>query len=311
MTAALRDLADRYPGAAVVERAGRVYPVAVRRTHAALDRVLALRPDRQAWIDPELLSLGRDHLEAVRSRTPGMHDGAVAVFDRVQEDGTLQGSASGYFAMVATCDALQDEWQQGEADVATPLRERAEQLATPYGGVLASGRGRAAAVGVSVICEVPTAAGPAAVLGRRRASIATDAGMWHVVPSGMVEPDTATPLLRTAQRELAEELKLRREVRPAELRVLGVAFDLLRLRPDVCLHLRLTEDDVDGSQLTLPGDEFSRVELVPLIPAGLADWWEGHPPASVTAAAAGALALLEDDVDPPASPAMAVDDRGI
>jgi 8-oxo-dGTP pyrophosphatase MutT (NUDIX family) len=302
MRATLRHLADRYPDAAVVERAGSVYPVAVRRTHAALDRVLVLRPDRQAWIDPELLSLGRDHLEAVRSTVPGMHDGPVAVFDRVRDDGSLEGSASGYFNMVATCDALQDEWQHVEADVATPLREQAEQLAAPYGGVLASGRGRAAAVGVSVLCEVPTAAGPAAVLGRRRASVATDAGKWHVVPSGMVEPDAATPLLRTAQRELAEELKMRRQVQPAELRVLGIAFDLLRLRPEVCLHLRLPADDFDGSQLTLAGDEFSRVELVPLSPAGLADWWGGHPPGCVTAAGAGILALLEEDFAPPAFP---------
>jgi 8-oxo-dGTP pyrophosphatase MutT (NUDIX family) len=231
-----------------------------------------------------------------------MHDGPVAVFDRVRDDGTLEGSASGYFTMVATCDALQDEWRHVDADGAIPLRERAEQLAAPNGGVLASGQGRAAAIGVSVVCEVPTAAGPAVVLGRRRSSIATDPGKWHVVPSGMVEPDAATPLLGTAQRELAEELKLRRKVRPAELRVLGVAFDLLRLRPEVCLYLQLLADDFDGSQLTLADDEFERVELVPLTPAGLAEWWKGHPPGSVTAAGAGALALLEGDFAPTASP---------
>jgi hypothetical protein len=64
---------------------------------------------------------------------------------------------------------------------------------------------------------------------------------------------------------------------PAALRVLGLGWDLARLRPEVCVALAL--DAVPAR----PGDEeFDVIDAVDV----------AHPPAPLTAGAACALALL-------------------
>ncbi|MGH9075300.1 MAG: NUDIX domain-containing protein, partial [Acidimicrobiales bacterium] len=149
------------------------------------------------------------------------------------------------------------------------------------------------AVGVSVVTVVPGHAGPSVVLGRRRDDLATDPGLWHVAPSGMLEPPDPSgrgpgPLLSTVRRELAEELGV--DAGPLRISVLGIVHDLLRLRPEVCLRLDLAEEDLPER---LAAEEFGETALVELSPTGLERLWASLPPPALTPAAAGALALVE------------------
>ena len=216
-----------------------------------------------APLDPDLLAGGQAHLAEVRRRTRGLRDGAVLALDRL-EAGTLHVRPSGYLATVATADALRAEW---EREGMGPLRARAHALAGA--DPLRSGHGRAAAVGLAV---VTTFAGRV-LLGRRSQAVAADPGLWHVVPSGMLEP--GVDLVDQIGRELEEELGL---YAGWEAEGLGLGFDLARLRPEVCWRLEAVREP----ELKL-GYEFTEVRWID--PAG--GWPEG-----LTPAAAAALALF-------------------
>jgi len=94
-------------------------------------------------------------------------------------------------------------------------------------------------------------------------------------------------------RELAEELGV--EVSPAEVadraELLGIAHDLLRLRPDLVFRLDLTPAEAQTVTTSTGDGEFAEVRQVAV--AGLAPFWRAHPPTVLTPAAAGAIALLE------------------
>jgi 8-oxo-dGTP pyrophosphatase MutT (NUDIX family) len=162
--------------------------------------------------------------------------------------------------MVATGDAL-----AGDAS----LRARAADLAG--GDPLRRGDGRAAAIGLSVATVLP---GGRVVLGRRRADLPLDPGRWHVVPSGMLEPED-DPIAGALAREAAEELGV--AVDAGAARMLGLGWDLLRLRPEVCLAI-----EVDALPAGAGGDEFDAVEA----------FGPGEAPAALTPGAACALSLI-------------------
>ncbi len=292
-----------YPGS--VRRAGRTHPAVVQPLAGGCADVLEVVPGLVP-LDEELLALGAPHLAAVRRRSPRMHDGGVLALLAVA-DGAVRVAASGYFAMVATCDAVRAELETADPvphDLrALVLRARAHELAG--GDPLASGAGRAAALGVSLVVTLPpSAAGPtgparegrALVVGRRSDRVATDRGRWHVVPSGMLEGTDGAggALAATAAGELAEELGI--VVAPDELAaratVLGLAHDTTRLRPDLCLRLDLTRGEAAAAAFDVTG-EFDAYDRVGLGAADLARFWAAHPPELLTPAAAGALALLE------------------
>ncbi len=217
--------------------------------------------DEGPWpVDAALRAGGAAHLAALRERAPAMHDGRVLAMTAV-EGGRVRARVAGYFDMVATGDAL-------AADLA--LRARAADLAG--GEPLRRGDGRVAAIGLSVAALVP---GGRVLLGRRRPDLPLDPGHWHVVPSGMLEPAPGDPVARALAAEAREELGV--EADPAAARVLGLGWDLARLRPEVCLALEL-----DGVPPRAGGDEFDAVEAFD--PA--------RPPAPLTPGAACALALL-------------------
>jgi hypothetical protein len=130
------------------------------------------------------------------------------------------------------------------------------------------------------------------VLGLRSAANATDAGSWHVAPSGMAEPaGRQDPLAVTVATELAEELGLR--LAAADIgrraRILGIVHDLLRLRPDVVIELPLSHAESAG---LAPGPEFSRLDRLQTSPAALRAFWRRCGPEQLTPPAAGAIALL-------------------
>ena len=131
-------------------------------------------------------------------------------------------------------------------------------------------RRRVAALGLSVATVLPDGR---VLLGRRRAELPLDPGAWHVVPSGMLEPEP-DPVGAAVAREGREELGV--DVDRGAVRVLGLGWDLARLRPEVCLALALDEVPARAG-----GDEFEVVEA-----------FDVRGAAPLTPGAACALALL-------------------
>ena len=225
----------------------------------ARDDVRVVVQDGPWPVDPALRAGGAAHLAALRRRVPAMHDGPVLAMTAVR-GAVVHARRAGYFDMVATADALAD-------DVA--LRARAVEVAGSE--PLRCGAGRVAAVGLSVAATLPDGR---VLLGRRRAELPLDPGAWHVVPSGMLEPEP-DPIGAAVVREALEELGVAAD--PSAVRTLGLGWDLARLRPEVCVALAL-----EAVPARAGGDEFDAVEAFEI----------ARPPTPLTAGAACALALL-------------------
>jgi 8-oxo-dGTP pyrophosphatase MutT (NUDIX family) len=90
----------------------------------------------------------------------------------------------------------------------------------------------------------------------------------------MLEPGP-DPITAAVAREALEELGVAAD--PGAVHMLGLGWDLARLRPEVCVALAL-----EAVPARAGGDEFDVVEAFAL----------AHPPAPLTAGAACALALL-------------------
>ena len=284
--------------ARVLERAGHVHPAAIEPMRAA-PVGLARPSEEELWIDPELRAAGAAHLEAVASRSTGMHDGQVLACTTIRGL-PLEYASAGYFDAIATSDSLRSEYLDTSGSITglshLPLRAMAHQAAG--GDPLHSGRGRVAAVGVSVAVTLPLGTARGVVLGRRSHEVATDPGMWHVAPSGTLEPAEEDAVIALVRNELSEELGielLRPDRLEHRLSILGVSHDLLRLRPEICLRLDLQEGEYlpDGPHLS--SREFQDKDIVELSINGLLDFWRTHPPERLTSAAAGTIALLEGD----------------
>lgn len=273
----------------VVSRRG----VAYHASAIAADEIeLTVSAELPAEIDPTLREAGAAHLAAMLEAGRKLHDGPVVVFDRADR-GQITGRVGTYFDMIATCDSLAAEYLRAPEGSRLPLRERAHQLAG--GDPLSAGAGRAAAIGVSVAAIVPSAHGEAVALGRRRHDLAVEPGTWHVVPSGVIESWGDDAVVETVAEELREELDVELgegEIR-ARLEPLGIGFDLMRLRPDLCFRLSL-----DG-EVSTTSEEFDATEVVPLTRAGLVAFWESHPPEALTPPAVAAIALLETRISGP------------
>jgi 8-oxo-dGTP pyrophosphatase MutT (NUDIX family) len=225
----------------------------------ARDDVRVVVEDGPWPVDRALRAGGAAHLAALRRRVPAMHDGAVLAMTSVS-GGLVRARPAGYFDMVATGDALAGD---------RALRARAQALAGQH--ALRRGDGRVAALGLSVAALLPDGR---VLLGRRRADLPLDPGRWHVVPSGMLEPEP-DPIATAIAREGREELGV--AVDPGAVRMLGIGWDLARLRPEVCLALTL-----EAVPARAGGDEFDVVEAFDV----------ARPPGLLTAGAACALALL-------------------
>ncbi len=301
----------------LVERAGRRYAAAVVPLDVRLADAIVV-DEAPAALDGAVMAAGADHLAGLREQRPTMHDGPVLTLQRL--DGPVVHAArSGYFALIASCDAVRAELDGAPSSVrdglaafygepreatvdamgllaALPLR--AAVHAAAGGDPLASGAGRAAGLGVSAVVTVPTPGGPAGsrsfVLGRRSADVAIDAGLWHVAPSGMLEALPGGALAGTVAVELFEEVSLSLPVAQvaARARVLGLVHDLTRLRPDLSVRLDLSAEEARAIALP-PGGEFDAMALVGTDAASMGRFWREHPPERLTPAGAGALALLE------------------
>jgi 8-oxo-dGTP pyrophosphatase MutT (NUDIX family) len=261
-------LAARYGSLAnVVRRGGRAYPAA----YVAAPQLRFVVGSDPLALDDELAAGGAAHLAAVRERVPWMYDGAILCLDRLDGD-VMSLRPGGYWGRISTCDALRAE--DGDA-----LRDRADALAG--GDPLRDGTGRAAGLGVTVVAVVRGQV----VLGRR-AGLPIGEGTWHVVPAGMAE--VGVDIVHAAVTELREELGL--EAAPADLRLLGVGFDLLRLVPEVVYRVDL-DADPEAVLAAAPRDEHDAFALHPVGD----DVWSVYAPLELAAPGAAAIALLEAD----------------
>jgi hypothetical protein len=282
--------------ASVLERSGRVYPAVIDLIRAPATGLAKLSAEA-LWVDPELRAGGRAHLEAVARRSPTMHDGQVLACAAVSGF-PLEYASGGYFDAIATSDSLRAEYLRAPRPIsglsALPLRALAHRAAG--GDPLRSGRGRVAAVGVSVAVTMPRGPVRDLIIGRRSDAVATDPGIWHIAPSGTLEPVEGDAVIQLVRHELAEELSItlptpdRLEER---LITLGVSHDLLRLRPEICLRLDLEPHEYPSGGPHLAFREFQELDLVELSSRGLERFWQAHPPDQLTAAGAGTIALLE------------------
>ena len=282
------DLARIYSSLAlVVTRSGLSYPTAVAPLSPRDPQNFVVAEERTPPLDPVLCKGGAPHLSALRESSVDLHNGAVLVLSSLKAS-VLLATPSTYFANVTTADALRHEYIERGIG---PLRERAHACAN--GNPLRCGGGRAAAIGVTVTVTVPSGASRALLVGRRRNDLAADPGLWDVGPSGTLEPETkGDPLFQAADRELTEELPVL-QIPRAQMTILGVGFDLLRLRPEVVLRLDLADEAALPKQAALDQSEYMDSELIDLTREGLERFWSSRNPSAITPSGAAAVALLE------------------
>lgn len=290
-------LSSLYPNA--LRRLDTVYPVVIVPHRAPLRGFVktAYMPE----CDARLLTQGQPHLQGLRSEKPFVHDGDILCWvanDWVADEaGQVVVTEGSYYDMLSTCDSLRSEYDALRTGSASslPMRDRVHQLA---GDPLESGRGRAAGVGVTVVLTIVNDHGSACevLLGRRGRSVATDFGLWHLAPSGMLESaGDDDPIVSTILREVHEELGLSLSAGEVERAgtVLGLAHDLLRLRPDIVVRVNITSEVLARK---VRDDEFSELLTVPISSIVTSRFWVDYRPTALTPSAAGAVALLAASV---------------
>ncbi len=253
-------------------RAGRTFPAAVLPLPGVRFAV-----GEPAPLDPGLAAVVAREVTALRAEGARLQPGPTLALERLE----------GEVLHLRPADFL-DHVGVGRAVTRDPrVRARVTELAG--GDPLRSGRGRAAALGVSVVTTVRHGGGRAVVLGRRSPDLPVEPGKLHVVPSGMVEPGP-DPVRATAAMELLEELG----VAASAFVPLGLGWDLRRLTPEALLRLDL---DLDGEEVVAaaPREEFSELVLVD----DLARFWHEHGPDELTPPGAAALALCDASLPGP------------
>jgi hypothetical protein len=247
-----------------IERNGSAYPAALDSEHDEDPASILVVEPGSVVVDTALRQAGEAHLAAVRAATPGIFDGTVLALDRV-EAGRVYAHRGSYFDMVATCDALVGN---------DAMRARAEELAG--GDPLHSGAGRTAAVGATLV----VVRGSLFTIGRRSDDVALDPGRWHVVPSGTIDG-------RGLRGTIADELRAEHGGGASDLRVIGLGYDLSRLRPELTLLA------VGSGTRPEPSAEFAEIRDVELTAQAITALWKELGPGDLTPAAALALAALE------------------
>ncbi len=167
------------------------YPAPVsQRNHP--DSVLASTPPT-TFVDHDNFAIYDDvHLARLRGQRRNLTNNLSYVFDRLEsspESLTLSANLGNYFDMIATCDALDQEMRHFALRGEGVLLHR-QQLHTQidHQAVLVNGRGRAAVIGVAVLTVFKHQGEYHLILGQRSASLATGAGMYHVIPAFIFQP---------------------------------------------------------------------------------------------------------------------------
>jgi hypothetical protein len=177
------------------------------------------------WRRPESILGELDPADRVGGRldarfdAAGLFNGEIYALQRlrVRPELRLDARRGWYFDSLSSCEALELDLLAGRP---RPLR------LNPL-----DGRGRTAAIGVSVLTALRTSNGYDLLLGRiAPKAMPHRAGQLHVAPSGMFGPPWS--ILATVDMEMREELGV---PAPADRVFLaGAAVNLLNLRPEIC-----------------------------------------------------------------------------
>ena len=270
----MRTLSDRYRGLALPVSAGgrdldaMIEPWAL----SSLDGHFELIPE-PARPDPVLGAGAQQRIQELTAQGRTVFNGATLALQHARP-GVLSVRPGTYFDQLAVCEKLLAEGTEG------PLRDRADQRADR--DPLHNGSGRASAVSVSGLLVLVGPDGDCRfTLGQRSMSLAVAPGDWHVLPAGMLEPADPRILRDGLRRELAEEVCHPGLAAPADIEraldgalVLGVAFDLRRLRLDVCVAIPVA-DPGRVDPLAAP-DEYDQVRSYPLTRSGLRAAIDSH-----------------------------------
>lgn len=249
----------------------------------------------EAEVDTDLSRAGRAYLDAMQASDAEIWDGPILSYDRIV-GASVQCRRSSYFTMLATSGALAAELSDAGGAPALdelPLRKRA--VAMSGGDPIASGRGRAAAVGLNIALIARGGGGRQTLLGRRSAQMAALPGLWSFV-AGNIEPaDGARPLPTALARELEEELPALATgdaAAAAEKAIVhGACMSLGRLGPSL-----IASSEIDcniGDLGALDRSEFDATRVVDLDdPEGC---WAGMAPGLMVPASAALMASLLRD----------------
>lgn len=257
------------------------YPAALLRPHPSqindVDSILSEAIPATHIDSSSLAVYDRAHLQRLMDSGAQLTDDIAFIADTLSyEPLQLSAKLSRYFDMIATCDALDQElraYARGERDSA-PLRDSFHAvIATEE--IFHSGRGRAAIIGAAT-CTVFSKDGADHVIVVQRAqNLATGAGLYHVLPAFVLQPTgpesfyaVEWSLKHQLLREFGEELfglpeyhqwqnpdgptyfyqhpavaDLREMLADgrASLYLTGSAMNLLTLRPEVCMLLKIRD----------------------------------------------------------------------
>jgi hypothetical protein len=269
-----------YHGLQVLRCAKGRYPVVVfpAEPGATIDsfKIAAANPPPAVRLPPLVLT------SQERERRAGMWDGATFALTRMAltERGTvagLSGYVGSYFAMVDSAMRIDREAQHSPSGGASlPIRRAIlAQSASPLECLL-NGGGVSAAIGGATLVVFMRAGAPHMICAKRSNTVADQPGKYHVVPSFIFQPASATQGETEASlerrvdhnvfREYLEELfsvpeaQLRapaavydhpnmRYLRTllgegrAHLQVTGAAFNLMNHRPEICTLLLIRDED--------------------------------------------------------------------
>lgn len=250
-----------------------VFP-APAATRDAPDAVLGpLSASRPLTPPPEFEGPGHAFLNALAMRRPGLWNGDVLCMERMETSTRRITCARGrYFDALVTADLIAVELLNSgiptAGEAAHPLRTALHRRGNP----LVEAAGRPAAIGISCLIVAATPGGPRLILRFVRAKHPGAPVQLHAIPSLMFQafsdPAVEYSVRHNVFREYLEEVFGHPEtdhIDPpppteafyghpdmrflaglirgggAHLELLGMAVDLLRLRPEVCTLLRIDD----------------------------------------------------------------------
>jgi hypothetical protein len=333
MTAYLSRLYD----APLFERAGVQHPVVLYPAHAEqmgdVDSILGRVPVDRTRAD-DFAIYNHALLQTLRNSGRNVFNGttfALKLLKQRRGKLTLEATLGSYFDMLATCIALEQELRDAAATskrgLRLPTRTQLHRSVDPA-DALTRGVGRSAAIGGNTLIVFAHEVGYKAMLMRRTAQAAIDAGRYHVMPAFIFQPKSSAvqpyewSLRYHIEREYLEELFGMPETGAADfsahpalldlramladgralLHLTGVAVNLLTLRPEICFLLLIHDPDwyrrITAPDSTTPLNADSEAAEVVLVPiASDHDLLNALPPDVHTRMPAHALAALWAGVD--------------
>lgn len=270
-------------GERLFEYNGQTHPIvflpAAPGQRGDVDSVLVQDYPRR-FVDRSTFAICNDeHLQNRLRTRPGMTDNPTYIMERMQANPLrIQAQLGTYFDMMATCDAL--DWELRDFAIGKgadlPLREQLHALVSAD-DLIYDGRGRSGVIGVAVLTVFNNGGDYRAIVAQRSSTLATGAGLYHVVPAFVFQPSGPESFYAAEWsvkhhicREFGEELFAMPEydqwpsaqtadyfyTHPAvanlramladgraELFLTGTAFNLLSTRPEICAALLIHDPD--------------------------------------------------------------------